>query len=215
MERNGYKKITNHADTEKVSFLSLLFFQWINSVFKIGSQRALEEHDFIHLAKENTSCSVIQQLQAKWNDEKTKCKGNGKKPKLWKSVMKMLSVKEVVFLISTGGLLSLCRVLQPLLLGYLLVSLTSTEEAHRNPFLYGLALTMGINSFIGSLSMHHLCYRCELWGIRVSSALKGLVYHKVSAGLLINEGCKRLFLRRGNYVIIFERRPSWSAILDF
>ena len=186
MAKNGYKKVTNDADTEKVGFLSLLFFQWMNSVFKVGSERALEENDFLPLAKENTSCSVTKQLQAKWNDEKTKCKRNGKRPKLWKSIMKMLSVKEVVFLISTGGLLSLCRVLQPLLLGYLLLSLTSTEEAHRNPFLYGLALTMGINSFIGIQSMHHLAYTCDLLAVRISSALKGLVYHKVGDGFLIN-----------------------------
>ena len=107
MARNGYKKISNDADTESVSFMSLLFFHWMNGVFKTGSERALEENDFLPLAKENTSCSNIEHLQAKWNDEKTKCKGIGKKPKLWKSVLKMVSVKDVMILILTSALFHL------------------------------------------------------------------------------------------------------------
>ena len=179
MARNGFKKISNDADKEKLSFLSLLFFHWMNDVFKMGNERALEENDFLPLAKENTSCSVIQQLQARWNDEQTKCKGNGKRPKLWKSVMKMLSVKEVVILISTNAVYSLCRILEPLFLGYLLVSLTSSEPQN-NYLMYGCALAMVINSLLGRLSVHHLMYRYELLGIRISSALKGLLYIKVS-----------------------------------
>ena len=179
MARNGYKKISNDADKEKLSCLSLLFFHWMNDVFKMGNERALEENDFLPLAKENTSCSVIQQLQARWNDEQRKCKGNGKKPKLWKSVVKMLSVKDVVILISTNAVYSLCRILEPLFLGYLLVSLTSSEPQN-NYLMYGCALAMVINSLLGRLSMHHLDYRYELLGIRISSALKGLLYIKVS-----------------------------------
>ena len=179
MARNGYKKISNDAVTGKVSFLSLLFFHWMNDVFKMGNERALEENDFLPLSKENTSCSVIQQLQAKWNDEQTKCKGNGKKPKLWKSVVKMLSVKDVVILISTSAVYSLCRILEPLFLGYLLVSLTSSEPQN-NYLMYGCALAMVVNSLLGRLGMHQLFYRYELLGIRITSALKGLLYIKVS-----------------------------------
>ena len=95
MAKNGYKKISDDANAEKVSFVSLLLFRWMNIVFKKGSERALEKTDFLPLAKENTSCFVTERLQTKWNEEKSKCKRNGKRPKLWKSVMKMLSVKDV------------------------------------------------------------------------------------------------------------------------
>ena len=43
----------------------------------------------------------------------------------------------------------------------------------------GCALGMGINALIGSLAMHHFDYRGEVWGLRFSSALKGLIYLKV------------------------------------
>ena len=60
MAKNGYKKISDDADTEKVSFVSLLPFRWMNIVFKKGSERALEKTDFLPLAKENTSCFVTE-----------------------------------------------------------------------------------------------------------------------------------------------------------
>ena len=180
----GYEKIPSDAEKEKVSLFSLLFFQWMNIVFKTGSKRALEQTDFLPLARENTSCFLMEQLQTKWNNEKTKCQKNDRKPKLWKSVIKMLTVKDAVFLISTGVFCTLCRVLRPLILRYLVVSLTAPPESRDNYFLYGCVLAMGITALIGSLSMHHFSYRCEMLGIRVSSALKGLVYLKVSTKII-------------------------------
>ena len=141
----------------------------MNSVFRTGNERALKRNGFLPLEKENTSFFLIEKLQSKWNDEQTKCKKNGKKPKLWKSVLKMLSFKDVLVLFLVGGLTTLCRILQPLFLGYLLVSLM-TIKPHHNYLLYGWALAMGINAFIRSLCIHQFNYRCELLGILVSAA---------------------------------------------
>ena len=71
MAKSGYKKISNDGDTEKISYFSLLFFQWMNKVFKTGSQRPLEESDFLPISEENTSRFVINQLEKKWEKEKT------------------------------------------------------------------------------------------------------------------------------------------------
>ena len=177
MARNSYKKIT--SDEDKISFVSLLLFRWMSSVFETGNERALEETDLLPLLKENTSCSVIRQLQTKWNEEVTKFKENGKRPKLWKSILKMLSVKEIMVFISFGTIYILCRILQPLLLGYLIMSLMSADT-HHSYLLYACALAIGINGFVGALCLHNFGYRCELLGIRISGALKGLVYLKVS-----------------------------------
>ena len=196
MARNGYKKINSDTDTEKASFLSLLFFQWMNNVFKTGSERALQENDFLPLLEDNTSSFVITRLQAKWEKEETKCKENGKKPKLWKSVLKMPSTKDVLLIVSTGAMFALSRILQPLLLGYLMVSLMSATPQH-NYLLYGCALAIGFSVLIGAMSMHHHDYRCEVLGIRISSALKGLVYHKVSTTGLITT-CLKTCLSRSN-----------------
>ena len=178
MTKNTYEKISSGEKQKKVSFLSLLFFQWMNSVFKIGSKRPLEQSDFLPLPKGNVSCSLIKQLQANWNNEIAKCKANGDRSKLWKSVMKMLSFKETMFIIFASTLYSMSRIIQPLFLGYLTSTLMSTEP-QTNYLHYACAVAMGVNSLIGCLSMHHLDFRCELLSNRLSSALKGLVYLKV------------------------------------
>ena len=180
MARNGYKKISTSEDKETVSFISVLFFRWMNSVFTTGNKRSLDQNDFLPLSKENSASFLTEQLQANWNMEKTKCKRNGKKPKLWKSLIKMLSVKDAIIIAITGALHSVSCLLRPLFLGYLISTLMSAEP-EKNHLQYGCALALCINSLIGCNSIHHHDYRCELLGIRFSCALKGLVYMKVSS----------------------------------
>ncbi|KAL9956501.1 hypothetical protein ACROYT_G037983 [Oculina patagonica] len=61
--------------------------------------------------------------------------------------------------------------------GYLISTLMSAEP-EKNYLLYGCALALCINALIGCNSIHHQDYRCELLGIRISCALKGLVFMK-------------------------------------
>ncbi|CAH3187891.1 unnamed protein product [Porites lobata] len=177
MTRDGYKKVPDEDHTEKISCLSFMFFHWMNNVLKTGNERPIEQSDFLPLSEENTSSFLIEHLQKEWNKEKAKCKGKKKRPKLWKSVLKLLPLKEVLILTVNYALYSLSRLLQPLLLGFFMVSLMS-PELHSVYLLYGCALGMGINALIGSLAMHHFDYRGEVWGLRFSSALKGLIYLK-------------------------------------
>ena len=189
MARNGYKKVSyddlNDDDEKEGGFLSLLLFQWMNSVFRTGSERALTQDDFLPLSKENSARFLTEKLQTNWNKEETKCARNGKKPKLWKSVLKMISVKEAMILATTGALYSLSRVLQPLFLGYLISTLMSNEPRNKYLF-YGCALAMCICALIGSIAMHHQNYRAQMLGMKISSALRGLVYSKVSISAVSN-----------------------------
>ena len=179
MARTAYKKISTNEDKEKVSFLSFLLFQWLNSLFKIGSERPLDENDFLPLQKENFASFLTDKLQENWNKEKTKCNRNQKSPKLWKSVIKLISVKDVMIIGFTNAVYSISNLLKPLLLGYL-ISILMSAEPKKDNLRYGCTFLICINALIGSLGMHHHDYRCELLGIRISCALKGLVYHKVS-----------------------------------
>ena len=183
MGKNGYKKISTNEGKEIVSFVSLLFFRWMNNIFKIGSERPLDENDFLPLQKENSASFLTDQLQDNWNKEKIKCSRNDNRPKLWKSVIKFPSVKDAMIIVFTNALYSFSRLLQPLLLGYL-ISILMSAEPQKDNLLYGYAFALCINSFIVAVSMHHHDYRCELLGIRMSCALKGLVYRKVSTNRL-------------------------------
>ena len=181
MTNNNYRKITSTEHSGSVSFFSSLFFQWINILLKTGSERAVDENDLSPLKEENTAWFLTEELQAKWTEETANSKIQDVKPKLWKSVFKMLTAKDSVILITAGIIKTICRILQPLLLGYLLKSLMITRlQVEHNYFLYGCAFALGINELISSLSMHQFDYRCDVFGIRISRALKGLVYMKVN-----------------------------------
>ena len=103
---------------------------------------------------------------------------NGKRPRLWKSVFDMLSVKDVIIILTGNVLFTTSRLLLPLFLGYLVSKLMSTE-AENTYRLYACALAMCLNGLIGGLGMHQQDYRCEILGVKMGSALRGLVYHKV------------------------------------
>ena len=175
--KGGYRKISSDDDNE-VSFASSLFFRWINGVFRKGSQRPLDQNDFLPLSDENSGRFVTDKLRKSWESEKHHCKMNGKRPKLWKSVFYMLSAKDVIIILTGYILSTTSRLLFPLFLGYLVSELMSieVENTHR---LYTCALAMCLNGLISGFGMHQRDYRCEILGIKIGSALRGLVYHKV------------------------------------
>ena len=199
MAKNRYRKITSSAQLENVSFLSTLFFQWMNILMKTGSERAVDENDLLPLKEENCTRFLTEKLQAKWIEETAHSERHDLTPKLWKSVLKMLTRKDSMILITAGSFTTFCRILQPLLLGYLIKSLMIADLQH-NYLLYGCASAIGINELVCSLSLHQFDYHCELLGIRISCALKGLVYMKVK---VINYNYDRRRTEHGNKEKIF------------
>ena len=182
MAPNGYRKISSTNDSaEKVGFVSFLFLQWMNDVMKTGSKRTLEEEDFVPLSNENTSQSATELLDKKWKEEIANSIEKKKRPKLWKSVLKMISLREAVFVVCCDVLYAIGSLLSPLLIRHLIFMLMS-PETHQNNILHGcvLATAVAVNTLVGSLGMQHSGYAAEIMGIRLSNAVKGLVYRKVS-----------------------------------
>ncbi|KAL9956611.1 hypothetical protein ACROYT_G038110 [Oculina patagonica] len=223
MKRSGYKKISAKDDEENFSILSRLLFLWMNEVVNIGSERALEQGDFLPLSKENETRSVTEKLQVKWNDEKASSKRNNKRSKLWKSVIKMVSVKEVLIIVATGLLESVGRILQALFLGFLVSALISSEEPQKNVLLYDCALAMAANHLIKSIALHHYFFTNDMLGIKLRSALKGLVYIKtslLSKQALIEFSTGHVIDLVSNDVQRMEEAPMWIShmvptIFDF
>ena len=178
MAKKTYRKIASSAHSENISFFSSLFYQWMNILMKTGSERAVDENDLLPLKEENTSSFLTKKLEAKWTEDTADSKIYDVKPKLWKSILKMLTAKEKMILVLTMSVETLCHILQPLLLGYLVKSLM-TAELHNMYLLYSSAIALGINGVISSVAMHQADYHWEVLGIKISSALKGLVYMKV------------------------------------
>ena len=169
--KGGWKSVLHR-------FASSLFFCWMNGVLKKGSQRPLDQNDFLPLSDENCARFLTEKLRTSWESRKHYCKINGKRPKLWKSVFDMLSVKDVIIILTGSILFFISRLLFSLLLGYLVSSLMSAE-AENTYMIYACALALCLDGLMGGLGIHHLSYRCEVLGIKIGSALRGLVYHKV------------------------------------
>ena len=181
-QRSGYGKnsrVENEEKSQEAGYLSALLYQWMNSIFKTGAQRPLYQEDFLPLTKDDSAFFLTNKLQAIWNEERDKSKKNGKRPKLWKCLFKMLSVDDLLVIVFGQGLCSTYLLLYPLFLGYLVSSLMS-PETEKNPLYYICALGLCFISLVGTFGLHHKGYRSELFGIRISSALRGLVYRTVS-----------------------------------
>ena len=120
MAPNGYRKISTNKSAEKVGFVSFLWLQWMNDAMKTGSKRTLEEGDFVPLSNENTSQSATELLDKKWKEEVANSIRKKKTPKLWKSVLRTISLREAVFVVCCDVLFAIGSLLSPLLVGHLI-----------------------------------------------------------------------------------------------
>ena len=187
MIKKGYETIKtdedddNHSATHPASsanFLSLLTCWWMNSTFRTGNKRPLNQSDFLPLNEEDRTRDQTERLQELWDFEVQRCSTNAdRKPKLWKCFLMMLSCKEVLFLLSFWFLESIFMVSVPLVLGLLLSSLNSAEIDRS--LVYGCCLIIGMTGVFAATT-HYAEFRCDLLGMRLSSALKGIIYRKVS-----------------------------------
>ena len=187
MVNPNYRKIPDRERTDpkkEAGFFSLLTFWWMNGVFQTGAQRPLEESDFLPLQKEDETQRLTEKIQKLWNLEKNKCAESGNQPRLWKCVLMAVSLRQLALILFTSLMDSTCRVLQPLLLGFLVSELMSVDNDRS--FMFICAAIMFVNAVFRSLSMHQRLYHSIAIGMRLMAALKGVVYLKVSVfGILL------------------------------
>jgi len=197
MPKKSYETIeTEDDDTNQPShpmqsanFLSLLTFWWMNSTLKKGSKRPLNQSDLLPLHEKDRTRDLTERLQKEWNTNVQDCNSTqGKQPKLWKSVLRTMSCKDILYLLSFYFIESVCRVLQPLVLGLLLRLLSSTAMDRSLTYACCSLLLLG---GLSTASRHYSAFRLELLGMRLSSAVKGIVYLKVRASVS--------FLRAGSH----------------
>ena len=184
--KTSYNRVPEDDDTTgsshpttSANWLSLISFWWMNGIFKIGSKRPLLQSDILPLHEDDTTQDLTESLQSEWNKHvKNRNKTKTKQPVLWKCLFKTVSVRELLFLMIFLLVESTCRVFQPLALGLLIRLLSSTERDHSLEYACCLILAL---SGISGACIHYTGYRLELIGMRLSSAIKGLVYLKVSS----------------------------------
>ena len=187
MSKKGHKTIATDEDndpdepshpTTSANFLSLLTFWWMNSIFKTGSKRPLNQSDFLPLHEKDRTRDLTERLRAIWNNHVQECYNTGKKqPKLWKCVYKTISFRDILLPMCFWLTESFFRVSQLLVLGFLL-QLLSWPEIDRS-LAYACCVFLTLNG-LSTACTHYSAYKCDLLGMRLSSAIKGIVYLKVS-----------------------------------
>ena len=158
------------------NLLSRLTFYWMNGIFKIGNKRSLDQSDFLPLHDDDRTRHLTEQLQKEWNNHVQECNSTAdKQPELWKCVLRTISLKEILYLLSYWFAESICRVSQPLVLGLLLRLLSSTEM--NRTLTYACCLLLALAG-LSTACRHYSGYRFDLLGMRLSSALRGIIYLK-------------------------------------
>lgn len=181
MSNNGYDKVPTSTDSlhhrEEPSLLSLMSLGWMTETFKTGNTRPIEQSDFLPLDEENKARFLTELLQGIWDNERKASFITGKRPKLWKCVLKMVPSREIAILVLFGVVNVISRVLQPLLLGFIISSLVSRSNDQR--LMYVCALLMGLVVAGKSYSLHMTGFRSEMLGAKLTCALKGIIFSKV------------------------------------
>ena len=185
MPKKGYGAIKPDEDdddhsthpSKSANCLSLFTFWWMNSTFRTGNKRPLNQSDFLPLSEEDRTRDLTERLKDLWNYEVHQCSMTpGEQPKLWKCLLRMLSYREMIFLLSFWFLENIFLMLVPLGLGLLLSLLTATEM--NRPLIYGCCLFIGMAG-VFSATTHYSAFKSDVVGMRFAAAIRGIIYKKV------------------------------------
>ena len=180
--KGGYEKLPQEEHTsthyrDEISLWSLLFFHWMTDTFKTGNSRPLQQYDLHPVEEQNKTRFQTEKLQSLWREERRAQAQNGKTPRLWRSVLKMLPTKDVLIVVIFGMVHMIGGTLRCLLLGFILTELTSKNGNKTK--IYVCAVLMGIISIGERFSSHLQRWVAEVMGARICCALKGIIYSKV------------------------------------
>uniref|UniRef100_A0A8C7F049 ABC-type glutathione-S-conjugate transporter n=1 Tax=Oncorhynchus kisutch TaxID=8019 RepID=A0A8C7F049_ONCKI len=162
----------NPCPVKDASFLSKMLFWWFTGLVVKGYRTPLEAGDLWNLREEDTSDKIISDLEEEWT---TEC-------------AKLLQKHEAERIHRKYCMILPCSLFHPYpLSNSLLLGFMNEEDA---PLWKGYfyATLMFLLSCLQSLFNHQYMYTCFTVGMRVKTAVMGLVYRK---SLVINSASRR------------------------
>lgn len=161
------------------SWLSTIFFWWMNDLLRLGNNRPLTGDDLFPLLESCKAEVVVRKAEKCWLDESKRSQSENKKPRLWKAMLRLVSWKSAVIMIVLRTFWALSFAFQPVCLWLVLKTLNDKPHMDMKFAIISVAL-LGTTTLVKVLSTHHYDYLTELWGLRLKVALIGLVYKKVN-----------------------------------
>ena len=165
------------------NWLSVIFFWWINDVLKLGNKRPLTEEDLFHLPEGYKAEVLVEEAERYWLEELKRSQSRGKKPSLWKAMVRLIPWKSGLIMIILKTLETLSVVFLTLCLWLVLKTLNDGPDLDMK-FVSMCVALLGLTSLIRTLTTQFYDYLTELWALKLKVALIGLVYKKVNSVII-------------------------------
>ena len=170
----------NRTRNPKVNanILSILLFWWMNKILNLGSKRTLQSEDLLPLLEGDTAEILVETVVTEWKEQIQLARREGRHPKLWKAIMRVIPPKGYVTLVVLR-LLSSASYIGLLLLIWFFLRFLSDSSATSTLTSSLYIVGIGAVSLVRALCFHHSDHFCELWGMRLKVSVIGIVYRKV------------------------------------
>ena len=185
-----YQKLESNETAENpreaASFFSILFFRWMNGIIELGKKSSLTIENFYPLSPEDEPEILTDKLDEAWNRELNEHRAHAldddagakdaARPRLWRALLRFISKSDCALVLLLAGLRSICLLVIPVLLYFLLLDVTD-ERGRLGPYIWASCIC--VCAGIVALSLSHFQFRATLLGMRVRTAVTGLLYKKV------------------------------------
>ena len=171
---------------ETAGFVSILFFRWMNGIIELGKKSLLTIESLYPLSLEDEPEILTEKLEEAWNRELNEHRAHAldddaetkepTQPRLWRALLRFISKSDCALVLLLAGLRSTCLLVIPVLLYFLLLDVTD-ERGRLGQYI--LASCICVCAGIVALSVSHFQFRATLLGMRVRTAITGLLYKKV------------------------------------
>lgn len=171
-----YKKLEEGLG-ESETFFGRITLGFLSGIIQMGNEKPLEEADLSSLDLQGTQ-HLTEKLEDKWQEEIKLRKESCSQPRLWNALRKAVDKKVVTLILLLTILSSFCKLIQPVVLSFLLEEIINSSPSDTVILCLYIAV-LCISSLVESCVHHHICYYLYLTAVEVKASLIGLVYKKV------------------------------------
>ncbi|KAL9973022.1 hypothetical protein ACROYT_G019427 [Oculina patagonica] len=138
-----------------------------------------KKEDIFPVRTQDSMEHLVNKLEKLWEQEVTKSRLTGCKPRLWKAFCRMFSWKAYTWMIILKLLRSLSTVFLPLLLWFFLSDLEKESQEGYSASSFVLVAGMILLAVSKGLTKSHFAGMAEIWGVQLKVASIGLIYKKI------------------------------------
>ncbi|EWM27872.1 multidrug resistance-associated protein 1-like isoform 1 [Nannochloropsis gaditana] len=168
--QGGPRRLPPPLPETEAGLFSLCSFSWLNPILSTGYKRPLTHEDLYQLHPKETADVICGRLEENWEDEQL----HRRKPSLARALRRSFGWTFFIAALYKFAYDSLLFV-GPLLLKQLIIYLGSDDPVYVGFEYLGLLFVAAVCS---SISLHQYFHRCFRTGMRLKSAVIGLVYKK-------------------------------------